>query len=285
MDALISGQAGIAMCFDDDKTFLIEAEYPEVELSLPRDLAHDPLAGEADVIRLRSTTREKVVVYLRHAWACDRALRLTLILVDPSEEQDVKEQLPEALNDLLNDPSVQIATKTSLASIPLHFADLEAPLQMARSTEHVMSLIMWMRDRDYTVKDEPLPLVKASWPARRRGLRRSATYIRSTNSALRSNRVGRKFALSALFALILLGPATRSFEEMWNALQYPNSFSEAVNYILELDEVHRIGLITMFSISVIEWSGLIWMVVRMLGGIRILFDRIFGLNRHDADKR
>jgi tetratricopeptide (TPR) repeat protein len=50
---------------------------------------------------LRETTQEEAIKHLEIAWRRDRALQMTLILLDRNEKEDVREKAAECLDDLL----------------------------------------------------------------------------------------------------------------------------------------------------------------------------------------
>ena len=159
MDAYVSGQAGRAVCLDGERAFLINVNALDAEIGLPIGLAGSSLSGATDVVTLRSVTRGQVADRLKHEWNCDRALRLTLILLDPDEDIETKRYVLPGLNKLLTNPQVGQFVETRLASRPLPLTvDLEATLELATPAKYVRSLLGTVEDRE-----EDKELVPLQW--------------------------------------------------------------------------------------------------------------------------
>ena len=90
MQALISGQAGLVVIWDDYGTWRISADAPDVMIPCVRDGVGRLFGGAVDVMALPNTSTSEAVTRLLSAWHNDRALQLTLILLDREEEDETR---------------------------------------------------------------------------------------------------------------------------------------------------------------------------------------------------
>ncbi len=97
MLALLSGEAGKAVCLNGDAVSVIRVDDAIEETGYTVASAKHLLGGATDVVVLQDSTSEKIRQLLRDNWSFDRALRLFLIAID-SEETD--QDALEALNCL-----------------------------------------------------------------------------------------------------------------------------------------------------------------------------------------
>jgi len=134
MDALISGQAGVAVLIQGNEVSFLELE------GAGRDLPCSPaaipylLAGANDVVEIRATARNDVLTRLKAAWRSDRALQFTLISLDRSESIGNRNLSIQCLAELFNDHHVCDYVGNRLYSAPLpRGSDLETALSSARA--------------------------------------------------------------------------------------------------------------------------------------------------------
>ena len=90
MHALISGQAGLAVLWDDHGAWRISADAPDVMIPCVRDGLGRLFGGAVDVIALPNTSTSDAVSRLLSTWHNDRVLQLTLILLDREEEDETR---------------------------------------------------------------------------------------------------------------------------------------------------------------------------------------------------
>lgn len=102
MQAIVSGQAGLAVLIDGDSVYSIEANEPGT--STPRDRADllHLFSGATDVTEFPVDDRAAAVTRLQFDWNCDRALRMTLILLDPEEDSETRVLAAECVEDRLS---------------------------------------------------------------------------------------------------------------------------------------------------------------------------------------
>lgn len=131
MLALLSGQAGTAVCLHGDSVSVIHIDDAMEETGYTVASAKNLLGGATDVVVLRDTTSEKIRQLLRDYWLIDRALRLFLIAVDSGETD---EDALEALNCLepILSPVVVEQLLQRLCNVPL-----PAPANLARVSRWV----------------------------------------------------------------------------------------------------------------------------------------------------
>jgi len=136
MDALISGQAGIAILMHGNTALLVEAGRPEFEFSLHQGSIPYLFAGASDVIELKSVTKAKTVEQLKLASSRDRALHLALILLDKDETEETRRLAVESLGELLAEGDIFdfIASRLYSAPAPPN-SSLKDAKHMAREAE------------------------------------------------------------------------------------------------------------------------------------------------------
>jgi hypothetical protein len=88
MHALISGQAGLAVVWDNHRAWRVSYESPDQRLDCPRDGIERVFHGAHDVQSLQNTTVDEAVQRMLAAWRCDRALQLSLILLEPEDDEN-----------------------------------------------------------------------------------------------------------------------------------------------------------------------------------------------------
>lgn len=134
MDALLSGQAGIAFLINGNDVGLINIESLDAApLSFPPSEIWLRLSSASDVVELRNVSRVTVASKLKEDYACDRSLHLTLITLDSHEEPDVRESAAECLNNLMGPSEVNefVLNRLYAAQLP-SMADVEGALRLAR---------------------------------------------------------------------------------------------------------------------------------------------------------
>ena len=118
-DVLISGQAGVAVLIEGDDVSLLGIESGGKRLRCSPSSVPYLFAGANDVYEVKAATDVEVIGRLKRAWQLDRALQLTLILIDGSEALETKRLSIECLSGLLGDASVLEHVSNRLYSAPL----------------------------------------------------------------------------------------------------------------------------------------------------------------------
>ncbi len=155
MRALISGQAGVAVFCDAGPRFAVSFDAPEE--TLPCHTWADVralLASAHDVIDLPDTTREAAVAELDLAWANDRALQLTLVLLDRAARPDTRAEAAACVAELFAESfagqpgAVETFVAQRLASAPPGAgpADLPGAIALADGTAAVASVSRVLRE-------------------------------------------------------------------------------------------------------------------------------------------
>jgi len=136
MDALISGQAGIAILLHGNTASVVEAGRPEIEFSRHQGSIPYLFAGASDVIELKSVTRAKTAEQLKLASSRDQALHLALILLDKDETEETRGLAVESLGELLAERDIFdfIASRLYSAPAPPN-SSLKDAQHMAREAE------------------------------------------------------------------------------------------------------------------------------------------------------
>ena len=142
MNALVSGQAGIAVLIQGNEVSFIdlEARGPD-RLSSPSDVSY-LLAGATDVVEINRTERKEVLARLKVAWRFDRALQLTLISLDRSDSRENRTLCIECLGEFFRDSEVCDYVANRLYSAPLPpGSDIQTALSLAQLYESVAQFL------------------------------------------------------------------------------------------------------------------------------------------------
>jgi tetratricopeptide (TPR) repeat protein len=132
MRALISGQAGLGLLFDEGRAYSFSVEFPEPRIVDNPSNVVMILRDSRDLRELDRVTRDHAVQELELAWYRDRGLQLSLILLDREEPIDVRREAVGALDECLEQPGVGEFIGDHLYSAPLpRTADLAGALGYA----------------------------------------------------------------------------------------------------------------------------------------------------------
>jgi len=119
MDALVSGQSGLAVIIQgNDSSFLSIDTMEEERKCHPANIRY-LFAGATDVLELKSTSKEAVKDRLIHEWRFDRGLHLILILLDANEDAETRAEAGDCLTTLLEDRTVNERLQNVLYSAEL----------------------------------------------------------------------------------------------------------------------------------------------------------------------
>ncbi len=130
MRALVSGQAGVAIVFDGDRTVSIDVECEHPVVRDPNEWPY-LLEGADDAYELNDVSEQQVVRELDLAWRKDRALHLVLILLERDTRQETRKESAELLEILVADERVfrHILNRLHVAPLPAT-ADLEGAVRI-----------------------------------------------------------------------------------------------------------------------------------------------------------
>jgi tetratricopeptide (TPR) repeat protein len=124
VNAIISGQAGLAILLDGGSVYSVDIDSPAEQVR--RELAdiRHLIGGVRDAYWLRGTTQANAIAELKAAWQRDRSLQLLLLLLDEDEEIDLRKEAAECLDDLLSGERGREQLGSIMYSAPL--PDLDA---------------------------------------------------------------------------------------------------------------------------------------------------------------
>ncbi|TKJ37930.1 hypothetical protein CEE37_13275 [candidate division LCP-89 bacterium B3_LCP] len=142
MNALISGQAGIAIFVETTGAFVVDIDSPDQERSLPKTSIPYVFNGASDVKLLKSVKRKKALETLELEWRKDRALQLMLILIDDEDDIETKREAAECLTELLSDKQVFEFLSNRMFSAPFpDDTNLEIAYKCGAQAEPVIRLL------------------------------------------------------------------------------------------------------------------------------------------------
>jgi two-component system response regulator (stage 0 sporulation protein A) len=119
MDALISGQAGIAVLIDDDNVFSITLDSGNEMKPCSLSMVPYLFSGVSDAKIIKQITLSETVSQLKVLWQKDRALHLTLILLDSHEELQIRKLAVASLFNLLVNQNIYDFVEKNLYALPL----------------------------------------------------------------------------------------------------------------------------------------------------------------------
>lgn len=155
MDALVSGQAAVAVLLEGEEAVLIKADALSKEVQFQQERISHLLRNAADTVVLKGTSKEDAGQYLISAWRRDRAMHLALILLDEQEDESIRIGAAEILDEFLKfDDVVQFVCNRLYSSplppvsdfdIPNNWKDLKASVRTFLTTlnNYQESIFKW----------------------------------------------------------------------------------------------------------------------------------------------
>ncbi len=132
MKALISGQAGVAILYDQDQIRSIGINYPDELTERTEVEASWILRDLTDIQSFEDVTQQKVVQELETTWTRDRAMLLLLLLLDRDKDVEIRQSACDCLSELLTAETVDyLANYFYSAPLPKN-GDLPGAIQFAR---------------------------------------------------------------------------------------------------------------------------------------------------------
>lgn len=125
MDALISGVAARAVFIEMDGVSYVEAERPDVKISVSRDAVPYLLLDAHDVEKLDSTTETSAFRLLLRKYNEDRGLRLLQMILDPEEDQELRRDSAIFLSEILANTDVKSNIANWAFSVPMPYDTLD----------------------------------------------------------------------------------------------------------------------------------------------------------------
>jgi len=146
MNALISGQAGVAVLIQGDTVTSYTLDDPEVMVLQSSSAVPYLFADATDVTELKGLSQAEVLAQLETAWRKDRILQLTLILLDAGDDQETRIAAAECLDELLNVQGLEefLFNRMCMAPLP-ELADLAGARRYA--TDGRLSRVVSMLSR------------------------------------------------------------------------------------------------------------------------------------------
>lgn len=126
MDALISGVAARAVFIDMDGVSYVEAERPDVKVSVAPDAVSYLFLDAYDAERLRATTETGAFRSLLHKYNEDRGLRLLQMILDPEEDQELRRDATIFLAEIIVDRDVKSKIANWAFSVPMPYDAIDA---------------------------------------------------------------------------------------------------------------------------------------------------------------
>jgi hypothetical protein len=163
MIVLVSGQAGVAVVVEGDQLHSFTVDSPnELVLRREADLRY-LFGGATDIMELQEVDRHESYELLVRLWKQDRALHLTLILLDPDAESSTRNDAASCLNGFLDTQEVEefVSNRLYAAQLP-SASDIKGALRHAVAAEatRVHSFLHHLRESQPRIR-----AVREAWDA------------------------------------------------------------------------------------------------------------------------
>ncbi len=161
MQAVISGQLGLALFKDNHQTYLVNVDEPESSCAVNDRDASLAFRDARDSVHLSNTTRERVIHALNLAWSKDRSLQLTLIFIDHAEDADLRQEAMAFVDEQFGQPEVIDFVAARLWSAPLPTsADLLGAIRLSAGFSRVHHFLTELQSDQL-----PIDRVRQAWDA------------------------------------------------------------------------------------------------------------------------
>ncbi len=131
MDAIISGQAAIAIVLDGESASCLRLDQAWPPTAIRFDDISRLMQGVDDVVEHREVNRDFILQELELAWARDRSIHLATMILDLGEDAEVRSEAVEALEELFAFDTVEMWLLALFYSMPL--PDAPRVLESARA--------------------------------------------------------------------------------------------------------------------------------------------------------
>ncbi|MDB5318465.1 MAG: hypothetical protein JWN40_96 [Phycisphaerales bacterium] len=154
MNALISGQAGVAFAIMGNNAEIVEINSGDTFRAFPAEAIWYALDHATDVRELRNVSYSDIKSQLKTDWECDRALHLTLILLSREEELGDREQAAALAGQLVASNAVHSFVQNRLYAAPMPgLADLGGAARLAAtSSERLAELLVRVENKQATIR-------------------------------------------------------------------------------------------------------------------------------------
>jgi len=107
MEALISGQAGVAVLIHGDTVASFTIDEPDVLVELSSSAIPYIFSQVTDLVEVRGLSKEKALAELKIAWGKDRILQLTLLLLNSEDTEEVRTSAAECIEEFLTNSELK----------------------------------------------------------------------------------------------------------------------------------------------------------------------------------
>ena len=123
----------MALVLDGDDVWSLTVDAPHTLVPCARESVLNVFAGASDVQSFSDVTQTEAVDRLQHAWRIDRALQLTLILLDHEDSGETRIMAAECVEEFFQYPEVHEFVANRLFSAPLPIeADVRGAILFAQ---------------------------------------------------------------------------------------------------------------------------------------------------------
>jgi tetratricopeptide (TPR) repeat protein len=244
MDALISGQAGIAVMIQGNEVSFFRTDLPSQELQCSPESIPYLLAGANDVAEVKATAKGEVLARLNLAWRRDRALQFVLISLDRFEADEDRMLAIECLEELFSDTKVyeHVGDRLYLAPLPPD-SDPVGALSFARSSPQVGRFLTELQDdqaqiRRFRTAWDDLPLSLFETESAKREFREAAVASGAFRLLVRAWADAAAFGLATIqcHKSLMALPNYRKILQLWLGPLKPSHARLAVDKALRPEE-------------------------------------------------
>ena len=154
MKALVSGQAGLAIVRDGDHFCMVSEESPSTLVRIPPADIRWCFGSISDLTEFDADTVEDLLEEVKVRQSSDRALQLTLILLDRDEPLVVRKEAAECLSELFEIDNVVTYVANRLYSAPMpDVADLDQAIELCNEDTITQELFKGLLADQQEIRD------------------------------------------------------------------------------------------------------------------------------------
>ncbi len=121
MEALISGQAGVAVLIEGNTATSFSIDEPNVHIPLSTSSVSYIFSHVTDLLKFKGISKDKALSELEVAWGKDRIMQLSLLLLNTEESRDIRISAAESIEEFLADRHLEdyLLNRFFMAPLPL----------------------------------------------------------------------------------------------------------------------------------------------------------------------
>lgn len=232
MNALISGQVGIAIFVNGNTTTCVKIDSQQIEIPIPYRSIPYLLADATDIAEFKSIKKEAALKLLDLKWQQDRALHLFLILLDNCEEFETRNLAVECLTELFQDIKVSEFVLNRLYSTPLPYAiDFKEINLVSSHFEAITKPLSELEDKQILIKQ-----YRKAWNTLPKELFKNFEIKQEFEECLINNGTFRRFVISENNTKLFNNALVQCYQDL---AHLPNSRAVIKAWLGDIKKLHK----------------------------------------------